>query len=128
MIKAEGLSKTFGKREVLKDLSLEIPANSISVITGKSGSGKSTLLNLLAGLDTPDRGSIEIDQRELTGLSASELAQFRLQNVGIVFQFFNFLPTLTLQQNVAIPGMLRGSARHKLAERVRVCLELVEIG
>ena len=93
---------------VLDDVTLEIPEKQIVAIAGPSGSGKSTLLGLIAGLDRPTAGSIRLDGLEITTLAESEMARFRRKNIGYIFQSFHLIPTLTAQENVAVPLELRG--------------------
>jgi putative ABC transport system ATP-binding protein len=112
---------------VLRDLSLSIPAGSFTILIGKSGSGKSTLLNLIAGLDRPDSGSIRIGETEVTTLNADALADFRLTKVGLVFQFFNFLPTLTIEENVRLPAHLAGRSTSSAARSAGELLETMGI-
>ena len=103
---------------VLDDVTLEIPEKQIVAIAGPSGSGKSTLLGLIAGLDRPTAGSIRLDGLEITTLAESEMARFRRKNIGYIFQSFHLIPTLTAQENVAVPLELRGdpSASARSAE------------
>lgn len=107
MMKVESLRKSFGQGssrvEVLKGLGFEINAGETVALVGKSGSGKSTLLSLLAGLDTPDAGKITIDGKEISHMPEKELIQFRAQNIGIVFQQFHLVSTLTALENVLLP-------------------------
>jgi len=88
-------------------------------IVGPSGSGKSTLLNLMGGLDRPSAGTVLIDGQDLSGLTDDGLTRVRRDKIGIVFQFFNLLPTLTSVENVALPLHLRGWSRRRTAERAR---------
>ncbi len=129
MVDVQSLSKSFGTapntHPVLKEVSLSVSAGAFAVISGRSGSGKSTLLNILAGLDVPDRGAVVIDGVTLTGKSQESLARFRLENVGLVFQFFNLLPTLSLQDNVALAGYLTGRARKDCDDQAARLLEAV---
>ncbi len=115
MIEVRSLRKSYGRGEslqrVLKDVSCTIPAGSFTAVVGRSGSGKTTLLNLLAGLDTPDSGEIIAAGVPLHGKSQEFLAAFRLRRIGLVFQFFNLLPTLTLRENVALAAYLAGKSR-----------------
>ena len=97
------------------------------MIEGRSGSGKSTFLNLLAGLDQPASGTIEVDGNTLSQHSSEDLADYRLKKVGIVFQFFNLLPTLTIYENVSLPGRLMGTENVFLQKRIQKCLDLVGI-
>jgi putative ABC transport system ATP-binding protein len=114
MISARALSMrlTSGGRavDVLTDVSLEVPAGQFVAIAGPSGSGKSTLLGLIAGLDQPTAGRIEVAGTEITGLDEDALARFRRDHVGYVFQSFHLIPTLTAQENVAVPLELAGEA------------------
>lgn len=115
---AQGLSKTFtsGGRPltVLRDVDLELGARSFTAIVGPSGSGKTTLLGLLAGLDRPSTGTVEIDGRDLATLTEDERAVFRAERIGFVFQTFHLLPTLTALENVLVPLELLG--RDRLAD------------
>lgn len=88
---------------VLSDLSLEIPNGQVLAIVGPSGSGKSTLLGMIAGLDNPSSGSIQIDGVDLENLVEDDLALFRKKNIGIIFQSFHLIPTLTAIENVMVP-------------------------
>jgi putative ABC transport system ATP-binding protein len=112
MISVRGLSLRLvsGGRpvDVLTDVSLEIPARQFVAVAGPSGSGKSTLLGLIAGLDRPTAGSIRVAGVELGGLSEDGLARFRRDAIGYVFQSFHLIPTLTAQENVAVPLELAG--------------------
>jgi putative ABC transport system ATP-binding protein len=107
MIKLRGLSKTYhtpaGEYAALQNIDLQIAAGEFVAIVGKSGSGKSTLLNLLAGIDRPTSGSVEIGGTAVQSLRQNQLAAWRGRNVGFVFQFFQLLPTLTAAENVMLP-------------------------
>ena len=92
-----------GTFQALKDVSLTIHSNQLMAITGKSGSGKSTLLNIITGIDKPSEGSVIINGVRVDKLSETELASWRGKNVGVVFQFFQLLPTLTILENVMLP-------------------------
>jgi len=110
MIKVEGVSKRYGEGEsafsVLNNLSLEINDGEIVILYGKSGSGKSTILNILSGIDLPDSGSVFFDGIDITKLSEKERTLFRRKNIGFVFQFFNLIPTLTVEENLQLPLQL----------------------
>ena len=112
MITIAGLGMRFasGGRSVsvLSDVSLEIPARQFVAVAGPSGSGKSTLLGLIAGLDRPTAGSITVGGVAITSLSEDELARFRLDTIGYIFQSFHLVPTLTAAENVAVPLELAG--------------------
>ena len=93
---------------ILDDISLEIPAKQMVAIVGPSGSGKSTLLGLIAGLDRPTSGSILLDGVDITTMQESQMARFRRQTIGYIFQSFHLIPTLTALENVAVPLELQG--------------------
>jgi len=93
---------------ILKGLTFEVPQKQMVAIVGPSGSGKSTLLGLMAGLDKPTSGSIHLNGHEITGWSEYQLAHFRRQNIGYIFQSFHLIPTLTALENVALPLELSG--------------------
>jgi putative ABC transport system ATP-binding protein len=93
---------------ILSDVSLEIPDGQFVALTGASGSGKSTLLGLLAGLDAPSSGSINVDGDEITTMSEDGLAELRSQKIGFIFQSFHLIPSLTAAENVLIPMEIQG--------------------
>ncbi len=96
---------------ILDRVSFEIPAKQTVAIVGPSGSGKSTLLGLMAGLDRPTSGSIELDGIDITTMAESRMARFRREKVGYIFQSFHLIPTLTAMENVAVPLELSGESR-----------------
>ena len=110
MIKTENLTRTYrkgeGKVTALDGVSLTINDGEMVAIIGKSGSGKSTLLNLIGGLDKPTEGRIFYNDKEIGSMKDSELSEFRLKNVGFVFQFFDLIPELTAEENVLLPSRL----------------------
>jgi len=132
LIRLEGIEKVFeagsGTVRAVDHLDLGILRGEFVTLTGPSGSGKSTVLNLLAGLDSPSAGEIEIDGQRLSALSDDELTIFRRRKLGIIFQFFNLLPTLTAAENVALPLRADRRPRAEIAERVAGSLELVGMG
>jgi putative ABC transport system ATP-binding protein len=128
MIQVHNLTKVFtsgsSDLEVLKDIDLEVRRGEVLAIEGPSGSGKSTLLGLLAGFDSPTRGSIRIDGEEITGLDEDQLAVLRGRKLGFVFQSYHLIPTLTAEENVLLPMELRGDIAG-MQERVRDLLAAV---
>jgi lipoprotein-releasing system ATP-binding protein len=106
-LEAKGIKKSYESLQVLKGIDFEIEKGSIVSIIGKSGAGKSTLLHLLGTLDTPDAGTIKIDNQIVTNLNAKELAKFRNQKIGFVFQFHHLLPEFTALENVMIPALIQ---------------------
>jgi putative ABC transport system ATP-binding protein len=125
----EHLSKSFRQGDkiikVLDDLALVVEQGAFVVLTGKSGSGKSTLLNLIGGLDTPDAGSVRFDSTVLTALGEPERTLLRRRHIGIVFQSYNLIPTLTVEENLQLPLTLLG--RTPVADACRQWLERVEL-
>jgi len=106
-------------------VSLEVQAGDFVALLGSSGSGKSTLLNLIAGLDRPTTGSIVVHGRDLAKMSSQELAEYRRHTAGMVFQAFNLIPSMTLQQNVDLPLRFAEVERREREQRVREALERV---
>jgi putative ABC transport system ATP-binding protein len=118
-----------GTFQALKNVTLSISNKQLVAITGKSGSGKSTLLNIITGIDQPTDGSVSINGVRVDKLSESELASWRGKNVGVVFQFFQLLPTLTILENVMLPmDFCNSYPKKERKERALSLLELVNIG
>jgi len=113
--------------DVLREVSLHIDEPGFYAVMGPSGSGKSTLLHLLAGLDRPDAGSILIDDTPIHTLGEAKLTAFRRRNIGIVFQQFNLVATLTAAQNVGLPGVIDGRSERWIRERVAELLDRLGI-
>ena len=128
LISLRGVTKQFqvaaGTFTALKDINLEIQAGEFVAIVGKSGSGKSTLLNMLAGIDLPTSGEVWVAGTPVHTLSQDQLAAWRGQNVGVVFQFFQLLPTLTVIENVMLP--MDFCNVHAVREREGYALALLE--
>jgi putative ABC transport system ATP-binding protein len=110
---------------VLLDIQLTVQAGEFIALMGPSGSGKSTLLNLIAGIDEPSSGTIEIGGVDIATLSQGELADWRAINVGFIFQFYNLLPVLTAFENVELPLLLTSLSSRQRAERVDALLQMV---
>jgi putative ABC transport system ATP-binding protein len=130
MLSIRRLSKAFHgatERQVLHDLDLELGAGEYVAIMGESGIGKSTLLNLIAGLDTPDSGSISIAGTKLSALDDYQRTLLRRRDIGFVFQAFHLLPRLSVAQNVALPLYLLGVAREEAVERTHAMLERLRL-
>ncbi len=132
LIRLQGVEKVFeagaGTVRAVDHLDLGILRGEFVTLTGPSGSGKSTVLNLLAGLDTPTKGEISIDGQQLSSMTDEDLTIFRRRKLGIIFQFFNLLPTLTAAENVALPLRADRRPRAEIAERVAGALDLVGMG
>jgi putative ABC transport system ATP-binding protein len=119
------LVKAYGATVALAGVSVEVPAGLLACITGPSGSGKTTLLHTLAGLTTPDAGSVRVAGRELADLDEPARADLRRDLMGFVFQRLNLLPALTVAENVAVPLLLRRTGRTEVRARVGEVLEQV---
>ncbi|GIL05280.1 ABC transporter ATP-binding protein [Betaproteobacteria bacterium PRO7] len=128
MLRIAGLAKRFGRRPILDGLDLELAAGEYVAIVGESGAGKSTLLNLIAGLDVPDAGGIEIGGEVLSQLDEDARTRLRRTKVGFVFQAFHILPHLTVAQNVELPLVLLGVAPAERAARTQELLAAVGLG
>src|SRR5271170_3166766 len=131
MIQLTNVSKSYGDRGTVKalvDLSLTVEQGERVAVMGPSGSGKSTLLNLICGLDEPTSGSIRLEGIELAQLSDDRRTRLRREKVGMIFQTFNLLPTLTAVENVALPLRLQGLGRRETDQRAISMLEHVGLG
>jgi putative ABC transport system ATP-binding protein len=128
-IRLESVSRhyTMGESVIraVDQVSLTVPCGEFLALLGSSGSGKSTLLNLIAGLDRPSSGAVVAHGQDLSKMSALELARYRRQTVGMVFQSFNLLPRMTLEENVELPLRLAEVDRSERATRVREALHRV---
>ena len=126
------LTKSFDEggasRDVLRGVSFEVRSGELVAIVGRSGSGKSTLLNLIAGIDRPSGGSVRIGGRDISALNERDRTLFRRASVGFVFQFFNLLPTLTVEENVRLPLELGSGSRGAGREPARKLLGAVGLG
>lgn len=109
MLIGRGISKSYGELQVLNDLNIEIKEREIAAIVGKSGSGKSTLLHILGTLDVADQGEIIVDGTDVTKLSQKELAKFRNEKIGFIFQFHHLLSEFTALENVCLPAYIAGT-------------------
>ena len=129
LVKVRNVEKVFDrgaeKVRVLSDLSLDIAPGEFLALMGPSGSGKSTLLNLLAGLDRPTSGTVEVDGQRIDNLSRKQLAQWRSRHVGFVFQFYNLLPVLSAERNDELPLLLTNLSSAERKRHVATALEIV---
>lgn len=122
LIEVRNLHKAFGTLEVLKGINMEVKKGEIVSIIGKSGAGKSTLLQIIGTLDTPTSGTVLIDGIEVLKLKDKELASFRNQHIGFIFQFHQLLPEFTALENVEIPAMIAGKPQEWMESRAKKLL------
>ena len=129
LIALRGVNKTFmrGKErlEVLNDLDLDIAKGSFEALMGPSGSGKTTLLNLIAGLDRPSKGSVEVAGKDIAKLGDAALSRWRAQHIGFIFQNFNLIPVLTALENVELPLLLTKLPGPERKKRAATALRVV---
>jgi putative ABC transport system ATP-binding protein len=132
LVSIHDLSKYYTRGDqiipVLVGIDLEVAEGDYMALMGPSGSGKSTLLNLIAGIDKPSAGEIHVAGVDIARLGESDLAGWRAEHVGFIFQFYNLMPVLTAFQNVELPLQLTSLSRRERRERVATCLELVGLG
>jgi putative ABC transport system ATP-binding protein len=131
-LQLRGVRKTFEAENApvraLRGVDLDIARGEFVALTGPSGCGKSTLLNLAAGLDFADEGTIQVAGEEITGRSEDELARMRRRHIGMVFQFFNLLESVTVLENVALAAIIAGRKRRAAETRARDLLDLLGLG
>jgi putative ABC transport system ATP-binding protein len=132
LIELRNLTKIYqeGKREhaVFRDVNTEFDKGALIVLLGRSGSGKSTLLNLISGIDEPTAGDVIINSTEITQLSEQERTLFRRRHIGFIFQFFNLIPTLTVEENLLLPIELNNRMDSEMRDKARGLLEEVSLG
>ncbi len=129
LVSIENISKSYWRDSneipVLSGISFDIPEGAFVGLMGPSGSGKTTLLNLIAGIDRPSAGRITVGGTEVTSLNETELAKWRSNHVGFVFQFYNLLPVLTAFENVELPLLLTKLSKKERREHVELALKVV---
>lgn len=130
IIDAHNISKVYNQEKIpvyaLQDVHLHIEEGEFTAVVGPSGSGKSTLLNVIGGLDAPTTGQVILDGTDITALSENELIDFRLNNIGFVFQAFNLVPVLTAKENVSFVMLLQRKSKEEINRRAIELL--VEVG
>ena len=127
MIQATGIHKSYGSLEVLKGIDLHIAKREIVSIVGASGAGKSTLLHIIGTLDKADGGQLVIDGTEVNKLNDSDLAAFRNQKIGFVFQFHHLLPEFTALENICIPAYIGGMGKKEASEKALQLLDYLNL-
>jgi putative ABC transport system ATP-binding protein len=129
MVEVRGVGKVYRRDAqtitVLDGLDLDVQEGEFLALMGPSGSGKTTLLNLIAGIDRPTRGSVKVAGTNVAALSEGALARWRSHNVGFIFQFYNLIPVLTAEENVALPLLLERLSRKERNERAMTALQIV---
>lgn len=125
MIELQGITKSFGSLQVLKGIDLTIDKGEVVSIVGPSGAGKTTLLQIMGTLDKPDMGRILLNGTEINRLKERELAAFRNQEIGFVFQFHQLLPEFTALENVTIPALIQGVSSGEARRRAVEMLEFM---
>ena len=123
MLKLKNISKSIGDLQILNNISLEIPKKQIASITGASGAGKSTLLHIMGTLETADTGELIINNKNAEKLNAKQLANFRNEEIGFVFQFHHLLPEFSALENVAMPALIAGKSK---AQSFETALDLLK--
>ena len=132
LVRAEGLSRHYTRGseivDALADITLDIPRGAFAVVLGPSGCGKSTLLHLLGGIERPSQGAVTVDGVSLERASEAELTRFRRRSVGFIFQFYNLLPFISADENVALPLLAVGQARADALRAARAILDQMGLG
>ncbi|GAA4453950.1 ABC transporter ATP-binding protein [Nibrella saemangeumensis] len=122
LLQAANLRRSYGNLPVLRGIDLAIYSGEIVSIVGASGAGKSTLLHILGTLDRPDEGQVQLAGQDVFGLNDRQLAKFRNERIGFVFQFHNLLPEFTALENVCLPGFIAGRNEREVRERASALL------
>ncbi len=128
MIEIRNINKTYGTLQVLNDVSVNIPDGELVTIVGASGAGKTTLLQIVGTLDSPDSGQVLYDGKDVFSLKGNELARFRNQHIGFVFQFHQLLPEFTMLENVMMPALIGGAKQKDAESRAKELLEFLGLG
>lgn|SRR5574344_113103 len=127
MIKATNINKSFGKLHVLKDINMEVQKGEVVSIIGPSGAGKSTLLQIIGTLSQPDSGEVIINDNKVLKMKEKELAHFRNQHIGFVFQFHQLLPEFTAMENIIIPALIAHKSKEEAEEEAVKLLDFLKI-
>ena len=117
LLRARGIKRTYGALQVLKGIDIEVNSGEVVAIVGASGAGKSTLLHILGTLDRPDEGEVFIGNTKVSGLGDKELAKFRNEEIGFIFQFHNLLAEFTALENACMPGYINAGLNEKEIKR-----------
>ena len=127
MIKAKNIHKYYDNLHVLKGIDLEVNSGEIISIVGSSGAGKTTLLQILGTIDKSDKGTLEINNEKIDQLNNKDLAKFRNQSIGFVFQFHNLLPEFNALENICLPGYIAKSPKNEVEKKANELLSILNI-
>ena len=127
IIRAEGITKSYGDLQVLRGIDLAIEEGEVVSIVGASGAGKTTLLQILGTLDRPDGGRLELADTDVFKLRDREISTFRNQNIGFVFQFHQLLPEFTASENACLPAYIGGASRQEAARRAMELMKFLNV-
>ncbi len=127
LLQGNKISKSYNKIDVLNNIDISVSSGEIVSIVGRSGAGKSTLLYILSSLEDPDKGDVLVDGINLKSLSKNQLAHFRNQNIGFIFQFHNLLPEFDALENVCIPGYISEKNRKDVERQGRYLLDFLDL-
>ena len=127
LLQGNKISKSYNKIDVLNNVDISVSSGEIVSIVGRSGAGKSTLLYILSSLEDPDKGDVLVDGINLKSLSKNQLAHFRNQNIGFIFQFHNLLPEFDALENVCIPGYISEKNRKDVERQGRYLLDFLDL-
>lgn len=128
MIRIQQLHKSYGKLEILKGINLEVQGGQMLAIVGASGAGKTTLLQLVGALDKFEKGTIEVNGKQLGKLSRKQLAAYRNTDIGFIFQFHNLLPEFNATENVMLPALISGAEMLDAKAKAETLLEQLGLG
>ncbi|PIQ22826.1 MAG: lipoprotein-releasing system ATP-binding protein LolD [Cytophagales bacterium CG18_big_fil_WC_8_21_14_2_50_42_9] len=128
MLKGINIHKAYGTLQVLKGIDLTIQKGEVVSIVGASGAGKSTLLHIMGTLDTADQGEVTFNDQPIKSFNSSDLARFRNQHIGFIFQFHNLLPEFTALENVCLPGFLANTPEEQVKKRAADLLQMLNLG
>jgi len=128
LLRGINIHKAYGTLQVLKGIDLTIQKGEVVSIVGASGAGKSTLLHILGTLDTADQGEVVFNDQPIKSFNSSDLARFRNQHIGFIFQFHNLLPEFTALENVCLPGFLANAPEEQVKKRASDLLQMLNLG
>jgi lipoprotein-releasing system ATP-binding protein len=127
MLIAKGITKSFGKLQILKGVDLTVNKGEIISIVGSSGAGKSTFLHIIGSLSRPDQGVVHINNTDIFKLSPNKLSAFRNENIGFIFQFHHLLPEFTALENVCIPALIAKKGKKESEQKAMELLEMLDL-